>query len=147
MYARVTLAQLQPGKVDELLHFLRDNVVPAAQTQQGFKGLLLLTNDNTNKGIAIGLWETEADMVASEASDGYYTVYVHVAPTVAVGASVIQGQQIGVTDNSGCQSGGHIHMRRTDPSGTPVNFTIPCVNPLPKVNFADGVVNDDVPDL
>ena len=74
MYARVTLAQLQPGKVDELLHFLHDNVVPAAQAQQGFKGLLLLTNDNTNKGIAIGLWETEADMVASEASDGYYTV-------------------------------------------------------------------------
>jgi heme-degrading monooxygenase HmoA len=77
MYARVTLAQLQPGKVDELLHFLRDNVVPAAQAQQGFKGLLLLTHDNTNKGIAIGLWETEADMLASEASeasDGYYAV-------------------------------------------------------------------------
>jgi len=74
MYARVTLAQLQPGKVGELLQFLRDNVVPAAQAQQGFKGLLLLTDDNTNKGIALALWETEADMVASEASDGNYTV-------------------------------------------------------------------------
>jgi heme-degrading monooxygenase HmoA len=74
MYASVTLAQLQPGNVDELLQFLHDNVVPAAQAQQGFKGLLLLTNDNTNKGIAIGLWETEADMVASETSEGYYTV-------------------------------------------------------------------------
>jgi heme-degrading monooxygenase HmoA len=74
MYARVTLAQLQPGKIDELMEFLSDNVVPAAQAQQGFKGLLLLTDDNTNKGIAFALWETEADMVASEASDGYYTV-------------------------------------------------------------------------
>ena len=74
MYARVTLAQLQPGKVGELLQFLRDNVVSAAQAQRGFKGLLLLTDDNTNKGIALALWETEADMVASEASDGYYTV-------------------------------------------------------------------------
>jgi heme-degrading monooxygenase HmoA len=74
MHARVTLAQLQPDKVDELIQFLHDNVVPAAQAQQGFKGLLLLTNDNANKGIAIGLWETEADMVASETSDGYYTV-------------------------------------------------------------------------
>ena len=74
MYARVTLAKLQPGKVDELLQFLGENVVPAAQAQQGFKGLLLLTDDNTNKGIAIALWETEADMAASEASDGYYTV-------------------------------------------------------------------------
>jgi len=74
MYARVSLAQLQPGKINELIQFLRDNVVPAAQAQQGFKGLLLLTDDNTNKGIAFALWETEADMEAGEASDGYYTV-------------------------------------------------------------------------
>jgi heme-degrading monooxygenase HmoA len=76
MYARVTLAQLQPGKLKELIQFLRDNVVPAAQQQQGFKGLLVLTDENTNKGIAIALWETEADMAASEASDGYYTVQI-----------------------------------------------------------------------
>ncbi|HET8853655.1 MAG TPA: antibiotic biosynthesis monooxygenase [Ktedonobacteraceae bacterium] len=74
MYARATLAQLHPGQVDELVQFLRDNVVPAAQAQQGFKGLLLLTDEHTNKGIAIALWETEAAMAASEASDGYYTV-------------------------------------------------------------------------
>ena len=74
MYARVTLAQLQPGIVNDLLQFLRENVIPAAQRQQGFKGLLLLTDENTNKGIAIALWETEADMAAGEASDGYYTV-------------------------------------------------------------------------
>ena len=74
MYARVTLAQIQPGKIDELTHFLRDNVVPAAKTQQGFKGLLVLTDENTNKGIAIALWETAAAMATSEASDGYYTV-------------------------------------------------------------------------
>jgi heme-degrading monooxygenase HmoA len=76
MYARVTLAQLQPGKVDELLQFLHDNVVPAAQRQQGFKGLLLLTDETTNKGIALALWETEADLVASEASNGYYSVQI-----------------------------------------------------------------------
>lgn len=74
MYARATLAQLQPGIVNDLLQFLRENVIPAAQRQQGFKGLLLLTDETTNKGIAIALWETEADMAAGEASDGYYTV-------------------------------------------------------------------------
>ncbi len=73
MYARATIAQLQPGKVDELLQFLRDNVVPAAQAHQGFKGLMLLTDEATNKGIAIALWETEADIAASESPDGYYT--------------------------------------------------------------------------
>ena len=73
MYARVTLAQLQPGQIDELLQFLHDNVVPAAQESQGFKGLMLLTDEATGKSIAIGLWETEADMAASESPDGYYT--------------------------------------------------------------------------
>jgi heme-degrading monooxygenase HmoA len=76
MYARVTLAELQPGKIDELTQFLHDNVVPAAKAQHGFKGLLVLTDENTNKGIAIALWETEADMATSEASGGYYQVQI-----------------------------------------------------------------------
>lgn len=83
--------------------------------------------------------------VKIKGSDGYYTVYAHVKPTVATGATVTAGQQIGVTDNSGCQSGGHIHMSRKDPNNNPVNFEIPCTNPLPTTNFADGLVNDDVP--
>src|ERR1700676_2523184 len=33
------------------------------------------------------------------------------------------------------------------PSGTPVNFTIPCVNPLPTNSLWDGLVNDDDPDI
>ena len=45
MYARVTLAQIQPGKTGELIQFLRDNVVAAAQQQQGFKGLVVLTDE------------------------------------------------------------------------------------------------------
>ena len=73
MYARVTQAELQPGNVDELLQFLQDNVVPAAQAQQGFKGLLLLTDETTNKGIAVALWEAEADLAASGSPDSYYT--------------------------------------------------------------------------
>ncbi len=73
MYARVTLAQLKPGQIDELLQFLHDNVVPAAQESQGFKGLMLLTDETTNKGIAIALWENEDDMLAAESADGYYT--------------------------------------------------------------------------
>jgi hypothetical protein len=44
-------------------------------------------------------------------SDGYYTVYAHVTPTVANGATVTAGQQIGVTDNSGCQSAGTFTWR------------------------------------
>ena len=88
-----------------------------------------------------------ANYVKIKGDDGYFTVYVHVTPTVAVGARVALGDQIGVTDNSGCQSGGHVHMIRKDPSGIPVNFTIPCVNPQPTNTLYDGLVNDDVPDI
>jgi hypothetical protein len=79
-------------------------------------------------------------------SDSYTTSYVHVTLTVANNVHVSQGQQIGVTDDSGCQSGGHVHVARRDTSGTPVNFKLPCVNPVPTNNFDDGLVYDDVPD-
>jgi murein DD-endopeptidase MepM/ murein hydrolase activator NlpD len=83
--------------------------------------------------------------VKIKGSDGHFTVYVHITPSVTVGASVTQGQQIGVTDNSGCQSHPHLHMARKDPSNNPVNFTIPCPNKLPTSTFADGLADDDVP--
>ena len=71
MHARVSIAQSQPGKADEVIRIHRDSVVPAAKQQKGFKGLYLLTDRKTGKGITISLWETEADMTAGEAS-GFY---------------------------------------------------------------------------
>jgi heme-degrading monooxygenase HmoA len=70
MHARVVTGQSQPNKQDEETNVYRDNIVPAAREQKGFKGAFLLTNPNTNKFISITLWETEADMMAGEAS-GY----------------------------------------------------------------------------
>jgi heme-degrading monooxygenase HmoA len=72
MYARLTLAQIQPGQMEEVVQFIRDAVVPAAKQAPGFKGLLVLTDPSTNKGVALGLWESEADLLASEAPGGYY---------------------------------------------------------------------------
>ena len=71
MYARVSIAQSQPGKADEVIRIHRDSVVPAAKQQKGFKGLYLLTDRKTGKGMTISLWETEADLTAGEAS-GFY---------------------------------------------------------------------------
>jgi len=78
-------------------------------------------------------------------SDGYITTYFHLTPTVSLQALVSAGQQIGVLDNSGCQTKPHLHIARKDPSGNPVNFTIPCVNPTPTRYFDDGLVGCDVP--
>ncbi len=79
-------------------------------------------------------------------SDHYYTIYFHVKPSVTQGHHVNQGDPIGTLDNSGCQSGAHLHVQRKNTSGVPVNFTIPCTNPTPKSNFYDGLVDDYVDD-
>jgi len=71
MNARVTIVQVLPGKVDEAVDLYQGSVVPAAKQQKGYKGVYLLTDRNTGKGISITLWETEADMIAGENS-GYY---------------------------------------------------------------------------
>jgi heme-degrading monooxygenase HmoA len=71
MYARVTIGQILLAKMDEAIGIYRNSVVPAAKQQKGFKGLYVLTNRKTGKGLTIALWETEADMTAGENS-GYY---------------------------------------------------------------------------
>jgi heme-degrading monooxygenase HmoA len=71
MNARVTTVQVRPDKIEDTIGIYRDSVTPSAQQQKGFKGLLLLTDPATGKGISIALWETEADMIAGESS-GYY---------------------------------------------------------------------------
>ena len=71
MYARVTISQILPGKFDKAIAIYRDSVTPAAQQQKGFKGIWMLTDRKTGKGISITLWETEADMTAGESS-GFY---------------------------------------------------------------------------
>jgi len=38
MYARVTIVQVLPGKMDEAIGIFRDSVVPAANLQKGHKG-------------------------------------------------------------------------------------------------------------
>jgi heme-degrading monooxygenase HmoA len=71
VYARVTVATTLPGKTEDVLRIERDSIVPACKQQKGFKGLYLLHDHKTNKGLTITLWETEADMRAAEVS-GFY---------------------------------------------------------------------------
>lgn len=68
MYARVLKVQYKPGTIAEAAHLYRDSYVPAAHQQQGFKGTLFLTDPTTGAAMTVSLWETEADMKATEAS-------------------------------------------------------------------------------
>ena len=43
----------------------------AAEAQQGFREIYFMTNPASGNFLALSVWETEADMLASE-SDGFY---------------------------------------------------------------------------
>ncbi len=68
MYARVTTLQLQPGKTDEAVRIVADDIMPVLPEQKGFKGQFFLTQRDTDKAISVNLWETEPDLVAFETS-------------------------------------------------------------------------------
>ena len=95
MYARVTTTQLQPGKTEEAIRIYRDSVVPAAKQQQGFKGVFLLTDPNTGKGLSITLWETESEMGAGETSGYYQEQIAKFAPLLA-GPPTREGYEVSV---------------------------------------------------
>ncbi len=72
MYARVLFAQLRPEQTDETIQLYRESVVPEQRKQHGFKGVVLLNDRATGKGISITFWDTEADLKASDEVSQYY---------------------------------------------------------------------------
>jgi len=95
MFARVTHTQILPGKMDEATRINQDSVVPAAKQQKGFKGLYLLGNPKTGKGLTISLWDTEADMTAGEAS-GYYQQQVAKFKDIVSGPTVREAYEVSI---------------------------------------------------
>ncbi|QIN81839.1 hypothetical protein GBA63_03675 [Rubrobacter tropicus] len=55
----------------DMVRVYREEVVPAARKQGGFKGAILLTDPETGIGISITLWETAAEREAA-VDGGFY---------------------------------------------------------------------------
>ena len=79
MYARVAQVRIQPQRIEEATRIYADNVVPALETQPGFKGALLLTQPESGRGISITLWESERDRTTGELNGFYQTQLTHFA--------------------------------------------------------------------
>ena len=75
MKAKLVKFQIKQGKRDEVIRLFEEFVIPGAKKQKGFTGGMLLTEPDTENATSIALWETEADLKASEAS-GYYKEWV-----------------------------------------------------------------------
>lgn len=95
MHIRIVFAQVQPGKADELIQVYRDSIGSALKQQPGFKGALLLINRNTCKSLSIAIWETEADLKASETS-GFYQAQIAKIGGYFVGTPHREDYEVGV---------------------------------------------------
>lgn len=66
MYARTNIAHWHPETFDHAMKLTREVIIPSYRAASGFKGYMLLTKPGEDIAMAITLWETEADMQASE---------------------------------------------------------------------------------
>lgn len=73
MYAKVTIAQgrLDAIKSGEAGKIYRESIIPETKQLRGHRGTLLLVDRATAKGITITMYETEADLKASDESGHY----------------------------------------------------------------------------
>ena len=61
MYARMLTIELLPEELEEAVQLYREVVVPAAQKQHGFRGILLMTDQPKGLVRSIVLWDSRDD--------------------------------------------------------------------------------------
>jgi hypothetical protein len=66
MYARVRTYRIKQGQVDQRLKQAQETSIDAYKEQEGFEGVVILADPVEHKNMTIGLWDTEANMLASE---------------------------------------------------------------------------------
>jgi len=70
MFARVTIVHVKKDQIDAAIKLSKDSVIPAAQSQKGFRGAQLFT-EPSGKGMFITFWDNIGHAVDNEQS-GYY---------------------------------------------------------------------------
>ena len=95
MFARLTIVEVPTDKVDEVIKIFEDSIVPAATSQKGSRGVYMLTDRNTGKGIALSFWDSEEDAITNEQS-GYYQEQVSKVASFFTTAPVREGYEVSV---------------------------------------------------
>jgi heme-degrading monooxygenase HmoA len=66
MHARMSILEGPPDQVDEGLRYVREQVLPLMQQQDGFEGFIALSDRQSGKVVGMSFWESEQAMQASE---------------------------------------------------------------------------------
>jgi heme-degrading monooxygenase HmoA len=66
MYARMLRMQVRPERIDEAAKVFAEKILPGCREQPGYRGSYFLVERNLGECVPVTLWETEADMLATE---------------------------------------------------------------------------------
>ena len=66
MYARISTLEGSPDQIDQGLRYVRENVLPQLQQQDGFEGMIALADRQSGRVLGVTFWESEEALRASE---------------------------------------------------------------------------------
>jgi len=66
MHARMLRMQVRAERIDEATRLFAEEVVPGCRSQAGYRGAYFLVDRKIGECVPVTLWETEADMIATE---------------------------------------------------------------------------------
>ncbi len=75
MFARVTIGEAPPERLDEATHEVIEHVLPALRMQDGFAGALVLVERGSGKVLGMTLWESEQARNATEEAAYWLRVF------------------------------------------------------------------------
>jgi len=73
MHARLLRMQVKPDRIDEAARIFAEEVAPGCRALPGFRGAYFLVDRKLGECLPITLWETEADMIATEENRFFQT--------------------------------------------------------------------------
>jgi heme-degrading monooxygenase HmoA len=80
MYARATTVSVQLDKVAETTRIYNESILPAIKAASGNRGVYLLIDPASGKGMSITLWNSQAEGEAYDSSGTYREQVAKVAP-------------------------------------------------------------------
>jgi quinol monooxygenase YgiN len=98
MHARLVTSQYQLDKMDEAVQLYRESILPEVRKLPGFKGFMGLVDRSKGKAIALTLWESEADALASGEGSAYMQASLAKFASFFVAAPVIETYEVGLQE-------------------------------------------------
>jgi heme-degrading monooxygenase HmoA len=93
MYARIVMAEIDPGRLNEAVQRWHESVAPSAQQQPGFRGARLLIDRGTGKVLSMTQWEAAPDISRSidwnQGQLAKFAALVLIPPRVEEGYEVV----------------------------------------------------------